>query len=131
MGRHQSVGRSIGASGRWAVRRSASQSVSRRGGVACLNIDPQLDAKTFGGVEGGGVGRSAAGVPGAGGGGGWHKASVSDCLPLAAPTGLSPLHNLTLCGPQRVLVVSGGGGAKVGTPTYIPQSDPHVLIIFF
>ena len=26
-----------------------------------------------------------------GGGGIWHKASVSDCLPLAAPTGLSPL----------------------------------------
>ena len=42
----------------------------------------------------------------AGGGGGWHKASVSDCLPLAAPIGLSPLLNLTLCGPKRVLVVS-------------------------
>ena len=40
------------------------------------------------------------------GGGGWHKASVSDCLPLAAPTGLSPLLILTLCGPERVLVVS-------------------------
>ena len=51
-------------------------------------------------------------------GGGWHKASVSDCLPLAAPIGLSPLLILTLCGPERVLVVStellddckGGGG---------------------
>ena len=36
----------------------------------------------------------------------WHKASVSDCLPLAAPIGLSPLHILTLCGSERVLVVS-------------------------
>ena len=43
---------------------------------------------------------------GRGGGGGWHKASVSVCLPLAAPIGLSPLLNLTLCGPERVLVVS-------------------------
>ena len=41
-----------------------------------------------------------------GGGGAWHKASVSDCLPLAAPIGLSPLLILTLCGPERVLVVS-------------------------
>ena len=41
-----------------------------------------------------------------GGGGGWHKASVSDCLPLAAPSGLSPLLILTLCGSERVLVVS-------------------------
>ena len=41
-----------------------------------------------------------------GGGGGWHKASVSDCLPLAAPIGLSPLLILTLCGSERVLVVS-------------------------
>ena len=41
-----------------------------------------------------------------GGGGGCHKASVSDCLPLAAPIGLSPLLILTLCGSERVLVVS-------------------------
>ena len=40
------------------------------------------------------------------GGGGWHKASVSDGLPLAAPIGLSPLLILTLCGSERVLVVS-------------------------
>ena len=51
------------------------------------------------------------------GGGGWHKASVSDCLPLAMPVGLSPLLILTLCGPERVLVVStehcgGGGGGQ-------------------
>ena len=39
-------------------------------------------------------------------GGVWHKASVSDCLPLAAPIGLSPLLILTLCGSERVLVVS-------------------------
>ena len=43
---------------------------------------------------------------GGGGGGGWHKASVSDCLSLAAPIGLSPVLILTLCGPERVLVVS-------------------------
>ena len=41
-----------------------------------------------------------------GGGGGWHKASGSGCLPLAAPTGLWPLLILTLCGTERVLVVS-------------------------
>ena len=40
------------------------------------------------------------------GGRGWHKASVSDCLPLAAPIGLSPLLILTLRGSERVLVVS-------------------------
>ena len=40
------------------------------------------------------------------GGGGWHKASVSDCVPLAAPIGLSPLLIVTLCGSERVLVVS-------------------------
>ena len=40
------------------------------------------------------------------GGGGWHKASVSDCLPSAAPIGLSPLLILTLRGSERVLVVS-------------------------
>ena len=45
-----------------------------------------------------------------GGGRGWHKASVSDCLPLAARIGLSQLLILTLCGPKRVLVVSPGGG---------------------
>ena len=39
-------------------------------------------------------------------GGVWHKASVSICLPLAAPISLSPLLILTLCGPERVLVVS-------------------------
>ena len=40
------------------------------------------------------------------GGGGGAQASVSDCLPLPAPIGLSPLLILTLCGPERVLVVS-------------------------
>ena len=40
------------------------------------------------------------------GGGVWHKASVSDCAPLAVPIGLSPLLILTLCGPECVLVVS-------------------------
>ena len=52
------------------------------------------------GLSGGGVfGRER-------GGGGWHKASVFGCLPLAAPIGLSPLLILTPCGPERVLVVS-------------------------
>ena len=57
--------------------------------------------------------------------GGWHKATVSDCLPLAAPVGLSPLLILTLYGSERVLVVSteplddlscfgGGGGWRRG-----------------
>ena len=49
-----------------------------------------------------------------GGGGGWHKASVFGCLPLAAPIGLSPLLILTLCGSERVLVVSKGGGGGQG-----------------
>ena len=39
-------------------------------------------------------------------GGGGDKAPVSDCLPLAAPIGLLPLLILTLCAPERVLVVS-------------------------
>ena len=50
------------------------------------------------------------------GGGGWHKALVSGCLPLAAPIGLSlsPLLILTLCGSERVLVVCVGGGGGWG-----------------
>ena len=53
---------------------------------------------------------TANGVRLHGGAGGWHKASVFVCLPLAAPLGLSPLLILTLCGSERVLVVSLGGG---------------------
>ena len=45
-------------------------------------------------------------VQGKRGGGDWHKASVVGCLSLAAPIGLSPLHILTLCGSECVLVVS-------------------------
>ena len=41
-----------------------------------------------------------------GGGGGGGLAMVLVCLPLAAPIGLSPLHIPTLCGSERVLVVS-------------------------
>ena len=37
---------------------------------------------------------------------GGYKALVLGCLPLAAPIGLSPTLILTLCGPERVLVVS-------------------------
>ena len=40
------------------------------------------------------------------GGGGWQTASVLDCLPFVAPIGLSPLLILTLCGSERVLIVS-------------------------
>ena len=61
---------------------------------------------------------AGAGVGGGwgGGGGGWHKASVPDCLPLAAPIGLSPPLILTLCGPERVLVVSTEPTPGVGGP---------------
>ena len=55
-------------------------------GAACSNSRPQPSAKTFGGLEGRWVGRSAAGLP-------------------------------------------GGGGGSVGTPTYIPQNDPHDALI--
>ena len=41
-----------------------------------------------------------------GGGGVGTMPRVFDCLPLAAPIGLSPLLILILCGPERVLVVS-------------------------
>ena len=45
----------------------AAQVVAIQGGAACSNSRPQLGAKTFGGLGGGGggrwVGRSAAGVP--------------------------------------------------------------------
>ena len=37
---------------------------------------------------------------------GYGQASVFGCLPLAVPIGLSPLLILTLCGSERVLVVS-------------------------
>ena len=54
------------------------------------------------------------------GGGGGEEAMVLVCLPLAAPIGLLPLHISTLCGSERVLVVSmqpldgpGGGGGSV------------------
>ena len=48
------------------------------------------------------------------GGGGWHKASVSE-----KPIGLSPLLILTLCGPERVLVVSTDfGGGRLDLPTH-------------
>ena len=39
------------------------------------------------------------------GGGGGDEAMVLVCLPLAAPIGLSPLHILTLCGSEGILVV--------------------------
>ena len=47
------------------------------------------------------------------------------CLPLAAPTGLSPLHMPTLCGSERVLVVSTGGGRVVQRLSTPPRSSPE------
>ena len=64
--------------------------------------------------------------------GGWHKASVFGCLPLAVPIDLSPLLILTLCGSERVLVVPteppddlscrGGGGSQLA-----PKALSHTL----
>ena len=64
------------------------------------------------GVWEGGGGRRCLGR---GGGGGWHKASVSDCLPLAAPIGLSPLLILTLCGDTESGSGIGVWGSMVGS----------------
>ena len=76
-----------------------------------------------------------------GGGGGWHKASVLGCL--AAPIGLSPLLILTLCGSERVLVLSteplddlsclttsrgrGGGGCECSLTTPHAPSPEHLF----
>ena len=69
--------------------------------------DPMRDAPPAqGGCVGGVGGWGQRKGQSAEGGGIWHKASVSICVPLAAPIGLSPLLILTLCGPDRVLVVS-------------------------
>ena len=77
----------------------------------------------------------AGGGWGLAGGEGGTGAMVFGCLPLAAPIGLSPLLILTLCGPERVLVVSteppddlsclttpaaGGGGGRVEHPPNHP-----------
>ena len=79
---------------------SLSLSLSRAAGAACAR-DPQCPPpppRPKGNVRSAARRRRRGGV--------WHKASASDCLPLAAPIGLSPLLILTLCGPERVLVVS-------------------------
>ena len=65
-------------------------------------MGPTLDVE--GGVVPWRVNRRRRGT--LGGCGGWHKTSVLRCLPLAAPISLSPLLILTLCGSERVLVVS-------------------------
>ena len=54
----------------------------------------------------------------------WHKASVLDCLPLAAPIGLSPLIILTLCGSERLF--RGWGG--VATRKSRSALHIHVLV---
>ena len=70
-----------------------------------IPLHMRVPAEARGG-QSGGLERGGGGGWACGGGGGWHKAWVSDCLPLAAPIGLSPLHIPTLCGSERVLVVS-------------------------
>ena len=88
--------------------------------------------------------RAAAFAPARGqGAGGWHKASVSGCLPLAAPIGLSPLLILTLCGPERVLVVSteppddlscltrGGGRREVRAQCQTMLGQAQITIVIF
>ena len=64
--------------------------------------------------------------------GGWHEASISICLPLAVPIGLSPLLILTLCGPERVLVVcgEGGGGGHLPPPLHYvsPPAIPAAIL---
>ena len=68
-----------------------------------------------------------------GGGGGWHKASVSDCLPLAAPIGLSPLLFLTLCGPERGCGGGGGGAGGMGglVAVQIIQRKTNIVVLCF
>ena len=63
-------------------------------------------------------------------GGVLHEAMVLVCLPLAAPIGLSPLHILTLCGSERVLVVSteplvgpNGGRSSTDRNTAMQATD--------
>ena len=53
-----------------------------------------------------------------GGGGVWHKASVSDCLPLAAPIGLSPL-----------LTGRGGGGVSGWGSRGFKKTDIVILFL--
>ena len=54
-----------------------------------------------------------------------HKAMVLVCLPLMAPIGLSPLHILTLCGSERLLVVSTrGGGSTCRVWVYFGDNNP-------
>ena len=71
-------------------------------------------------------------------GGGWHEAMVLVYLPLAVCIGPSPLLILTLCGSERVLVVSteplddlswltpGGGGGRL--PTVLMRPPPQLFV---
>ena len=63
------------------------------------------------------------------GGGVWHKASVSDCLPLAAPIGLS--HGggrQPMCDPRGVRqfggLQRGGGGASLTQTQHLFRQAP-------
>ena len=58
------------------------------------------------------------------GGGGWHKASVCGCLPLAAPIGLSPLLILTVRTCFGCVVCVGGGGGDGGW-RHIIEEGPY------
>ena len=85
-----------------------------------------------------------------GGEGGWHEAMGLGCVPLAAPIGLSPLYTPTLCGSERVVVVStepphassclttpgyyfwggGGGSGSPVTPSWRPcTTAPHTTAL--
>ena len=89
--------------GAWELTDGVSKADVLLSGRGQTDICDTCDAK---GCEGTPFRDHLAEGGGGGGEGVWHKASVSDCLPLAAPIGLSPPLILTICGSERVLVVS-------------------------
>ena len=66
-----------------------------------------------------------------GGGGGWHEATVLVCVPLAAPIDPSSLYIPTLCGSERVLVVSLGGGGGAADFSTHSEMDVGLNSSFF
>ena len=55
---------------------------------------------------------------------------VCSGVPLAVPIGLSPLLILTLCGSERVLVVSTGGGGGMDKTEFIRRQSPTASCSF-